>query len=96
MEEEEKPSVLDQIVESPSFYEDDLKYASSALRFLQESQKIDARFEDDRIEIHASAMEDLKYRFKMLPREVRPDDWHFKLSNDLRLNQPRDKSFKEK
>ena len=85
IEEESKPSVLDEIVESPSFYEDDLKYASQALRFLQESQKIDARFEDDRIEIHASAMEDLKYRFKMLPREVRPDDWHFKLSNDLEL-----------
>ncbi len=85
IEEESKPSVLDEIVESPSFYEDDLKYASNALRFLQESQKIDARFEDDRIEIHASNMEDLKYRFKMLPREVRPDDWHFKLSNDLEL-----------
>ena len=83
--EEDKPSVKDQIVESTSFYEDDLLYATHALRFLQESQKIDARFEDDRIEIFASDMEDLKYRFKMLPREVRPDDWHFKLSNDLDL-----------
>ena len=82
---EEKPSIEEEIVESGSFYEDDLKYASSALRFLQETQKIDARFEEDRIEIHASELEDLKYRFKMLPREVIPKDWHFKLTNDLDL-----------
>ncbi len=84
-EEENIPSVRDEIVTSPSFYESDLKYASNALRFLQESQKIDARFEDDRIEIHAKELEDLKYRFKMLPREVIPKDWHFKLSSDLDL-----------
>lgn len=82
---QDKASIEDEIVEGKSFYEDDLKYATHALRFLQESQKIDARFEEDRIEIHASDMEDLKYRFKMLPREVKPDDWHFKLSNDLDL-----------
>lgn len=82
---EEKPSVKEEIVESSSFYENDLKYSTDALRFLQETQKIDARFEDDRIEIHASELEDLKYRFKMLPREVIPKDWHFKLTNDLEL-----------
>jgi len=84
-EEETKPSIEDEIVTSPSFYENDLKYASNALRFLQDSQKIDARFEEDRIEIHASGLEDLKYRFKMLPREVIPQNWHFKLTNDLEV-----------
>ncbi|MBL0709066.1 MAG: DEAD/DEAH box helicase [Sulfurimonas sp.] len=91
-QDDEKPSVYDSIVKSSSFYEDDLKYASNALRFLQESNKIgsgfkanDIRFEDDRIEIHASDLEDLKYRFKMLPREVIPKDWHFKLTNDLKI-----------
>jgi SNF2 family DNA or RNA helicase len=89
-EDEEKPSIESEIVESSSFYEDDLKYSTDALRFLQESNKIgsgfkakDIRFEDDRIEIHASELEDLKYRFKMLPREVKPKDWHFKLTNNL-------------
>jgi len=84
-EEENTPSIEDEIVESRSFYEDDLTYATHALRFLQESQTIDARFEDDRIEIHASELEDLKYRFKMLPREVIPQNWHFKLTNNLDL-----------
>jgi hypothetical protein len=87
-----KLSIQDEIVEPTSFYENDLIYATHALRFLQEANKIDSgfkandiRFEDDRIEIHASALEDLKYRFKMLPREVVPKDWHFKLTNDLDL-----------
>jgi len=84
-EEDEKPTIEQNIASSLSFYEDDLKYATNALRFLQESQKVDARFEDDRIEIYASELEDLKYRFKMLPREVVPKDWHFKLTNDLAL-----------
>jgi superfamily II DNA/RNA helicase len=82
---ETKSSISDEMAVSSSFYEDDLKYTSSALRFLQESHKIDARFEDDRIEIHASDLEDLKYRFKMLPREVIPEKWHFILTNDLKL-----------
>jgi len=84
-DEEEKPSIQESIVESSSFYENDLKYTSNALRFIQETEKIDVRFEDDRIEIFASELEDLKYRFKMLPREVIPKDWHFKLTNDLDL-----------
>lgn len=84
-DDEDKPSIQDEIVESSSFYENDLKYSTDALRFLQESQKIDARFEDDRIEIFASELEDLKYRFKMLPREIKPKDWHFKLTNDLEV-----------
>jgi len=64
-----------------------LIYATNALKFLQvqDSAKIDARFESDRIEIYASDLEDLKYRFKMLPREVIPKNWHFKLTNDMEL-----------
>jgi SNF2 family DNA or RNA helicase len=84
-DDDEKPSVVDEIVESISFYENDLKYSTDALRFLQNSQNIDARFEDDRIEIYANDLEDLKYRFKMLPREVIPKNWHFKLTNNLEL-----------
>lgn len=78
-------STKEELIEALSFYEDDLKYTSNALRFLQESQTIDARFEEDRIELFASELEDLKYRFKMLPREVIPENWHFKLTNDLNV-----------
>ena len=85
-DDKEKPSIEEEIVESTSLYENDIKYATDALRFLQETQpNIDAKFEEDRIEIHASELEDLKYRFKMLPREVIPQNWHFKLTNDLKV-----------
>ena len=78
-------SAEEELIEPLSFYENDLQYTSSALRFLQESHTIDVRYEEDRIELFASELEDLKYRFKMLPREIIPDKWHFKLSNDLDL-----------
>ncbi|MBT5934394.1 DEAD/DEAH box helicase [Sulfurimonas sp.] len=76
-------STKEELIEALSFYEDDLKYTSNALRFLQESQTIDVRYEEDRIELFASELEDLKYRFKMLPREVIPENWHFELTNDI-------------
>ncbi len=68
---------------SISLFADDLSYATMALKYIQNFQKLDVRFEDDRIELHATELEDLKYRFKMLPREVIPDKWHFILSSDL-------------
>jgi SNF2 family DNA or RNA helicase len=82
---EEKPKVA--VIEygaSLSLYEDDLSYTTNALKYIQQFQKIDARFDGDRIELYASELEDLKYRFKMLPSEVIPDKWHFILSNDLK------------
>jgi superfamily II DNA or RNA helicase len=69
---------------SVSLFENDLKYTTDALKFLQTSQKLEVRFEDDRIELLASELDDLKYRFKMLPNEVIPDKWHFILTNDLK------------
>ncbi len=73
---------------SVSLFENDLKYTTDALKFLQTSQKLEVRFEDDRIELLASELDDLKYRFKMLPNEVIPDKWHFILTNDLKtINQ---------
>lgn len=68
---------------SLSLFENDLKYTTDALKFLQTSQKLEVRFEEDRVELLASELDDLKYRFKMLPNEVVPDKWHFILTNDL-------------
>lgn len=82
---EEKPKVAKiEFGTSLSLYEDDLAYTTNALKYIQQFQKLDVRFEPDRIELHASELEDLKYRFKMLPSEVIPDKWHFILSNDLK------------
>lgn len=82
---EEKPKVAKiEFGTSLSLYEDDLSYTTNALKYIQQFQKLDVRFENDRIELHASELEDLKYRFKMLPSEVIPDKWHFILSNDIK------------
>ena len=82
---EEKPKATTvEFGTSLSLYEDDLSYTTNALKYIQQFQKIDARFDGDRIELHASELEDLKYRFKMLPSEVIPEKWHFILTNDLK------------
>ena len=70
--------------DSPSLFRDDLSYATHALKYIEEYQHhLDIRYEEDRIELHASKLKDLQYRFKMLPREVIPQNWHFILSSDL-------------
>lgn len=78
---EDKPSL--EFGDSISLFDDDLSYTTMALKYIQNFQKLDVRFEDDRIELYASELEDLKYRFKMLPREVIPEKWHFILSSNL-------------
>lgn len=50
-DDEVKPSIEDEIVDSISFYEDDLIYASNALRFLQESNKIGSGFKNNDISV---------------------------------------------
>ena len=70
--------------DSPSLFTDDLSYATHALKYIEEYQhSLDIRYEADRIELYASKLEDLQYRFKMLPKEVVPQNWHFILSSDL-------------
>jgi len=82
--------------ETPSLFSDDLSYATHALKYIEEYQHpLDIRYEDDRIELHASKLKDLQYRFKMLPKEVIPQNWHFILSSDLdTINQEIKKSRK--
>ncbi len=67
----------DSFMTLPTLYADDLAFATSALKYM----KLEGvRYEEDRISLHAPA--DLKYRFKMLPREVWPKDGYFILSPD--------------
>lgn len=92
-EEEELKKV--EFATSLSLFEDDLKYTTEALKYLQASQKLEVKFEEDRVELLASELDDLKYRFKMLPSEVIPDKWHFILTNDLKtINEEIKKSRK--
>ena len=64
----------------PTLFESDHAYMEAALKYMERRKPLGVRYEEDRIELHAP--EDLKYRFKMLPREVWPRDGYFILSAD--------------
>lgn len=69
----------------PSIYKDDLDFAGKALNFLKKELifKSELRIENDRISLKAP--DDLKYRFKMLPKEIWPKDGYFILSPEQDL-----------
>lgn len=87
---EEKPEEV--FVDLPTLYENDFAYATAALKHLKNnaSEDFEVHYEEDRIRL--TAPEDLRYRFKMLPREVWPKDGYFVLSPDRALI---DKEIKE-
>lgn len=69
----------------PSIYQSDLDFASKALNFMKQKfiLKSELRIESDRISL--SAPDDLKYRFKMLPKEIWPKNGYFILSPDQKI-----------
>ena len=81
---QEKSSETDKdvFVSLPSLYPDDHAYATAALKYLHTTHmsEMEVRYEEDRISLLAP--EDLRYRFKLLPKEVWPKDGYFILSHD--------------
>jgi superfamily II DNA or RNA helicase len=71
--------------EMPSIFRSDLDFAAKALNYMKQKfiLKTELRIENDRISL--SAPEDLKYRFKMLPGEIWPEDGYFILSPEQEL-----------
>jgi len=80
---EEKPEEV--FVNLPTIYKDDHHYVTAALKYLQNhtGEHLEVHYEDDRIRLVAP--EDLKYRFKMLPREVWPKDGYFILTQNRQI-----------
>ncbi|MCP4119754.1 MAG: DEAD/DEAH box helicase [Desulfobacteraceae bacterium] len=70
----------------PSLYTDDFHYVRSALSFASKNGVTSQVDEDLRL-ITLDAPEDLLYRFKMLPREIRPKDDRFLLTDQADLIQ---------
>jgi len=70
----------------PSLYTDDFHYAKSALSFVAKNGVTHQVDEDDRL-ITIDAPDDLLYRFRMLPREMRPKDNRFLLTDQTDLIQ---------
>lgn len=66
----------------PTLFRDDFAYLEAAIRHLRQSQPLQAEFLADRRRVDLTPPEDLKQRFRFLPREIRPEDGVFILSSD--------------
>ncbi len=64
----------------PSLFQDDFAYLHAAIQHLRQTKPLQAEFNlhDGRVEL--TAPEDLKHRFRYLPKELWPDDGGFILS----------------
>ena len=66
----------------PALFPDDFNYMQSAIRHLRKTMPMQAEFYSDERRMDLTATEDLKYRFRFLPKEIWPDDGVFILSAD--------------
>ena len=75
-----KPQVIE---EGLSLYEDDYRWSKAALRQIQQTEpNLQCSFEDENHRISLTAPDDLRYRFKHLPIEIKPEHFQFVLSDD--------------
>ena len=65
-----------------SLFPDDFTYMQSAIQHLRQTMPMQAEFYSDERRMDLTATEDLKYRFRFLPKEIWPDDGVFILSAD--------------
>lgn len=72
----------DSVSALPRVFSDGISYCKTAIDWFAETeQKVDARVTNDIVQITAPA--DLRARLNYLPQEVRPDNDHFMLTNDI-------------
>ena len=68
------------VAESPSLYRDDLEYLEAALNHLASRSQIQREINRDRGSLEFVAPEELKRRFRRLPREIWPENGLFRLT----------------
>ncbi len=66
----------------PSLFQNNYAFLDAALQYLQQSLTIQADFYPNEYRIDLAAPEELKHRFRFLPREIWPDEDSFILSED--------------
>ncbi len=66
----------------PTLFRDDFAYLEAAVRHLRQSQPLQVEFLPERRRVDLTPPEDLKQRFRFLPREIWPEDGVFTLSSD--------------
>ncbi|MDM8549548.1 DEAD/DEAH box helicase [Desulfobacterales bacterium HSG2] len=66
----------------PSLFPDNYAYLEAAVSCLRRLGPIQADFYPDEKRADLTAPDELRHRFRFLPREIRPEDWVFVLSED--------------
>ncbi|MFH1621631.1 MAG: DEAD/DEAH box helicase [Candidatus Omnitrophota bacterium] len=68
-----------------TLYKDDFEYVKAAIEFIKTKEDLQASFNSDSRRAEITATDDLKHRFKYLPREIWPDNGFFILSADINV-----------
>ena len=80
---EEKANPIEEML---SLYPDGYTWSKAALRQIQQREpQLQCSFDDDDHRISLTAPDDLKYRFKQLPIEIKPEHFQFILSDNKDL-----------
>ena len=66
----------------PTLFDDNYSYVKAAIEFITKTEPLQHDLEPDKRQIQITANPDIKYRFKFLPKEIRPDNWCFILSEE--------------
>ena len=73
----------DVIRSMPSLFKDDYAYCTVALRFMEQAAaSLNLDIEPAARIMELDAPDDLKYRFRLLPKEIQPENWRFALTDD--------------
>ena len=71
----------------PSLYNSDFEYLKNAITYLRKKMKIQVEIDDEKNEVHLTATDELKHRFKSFPSEIWPQHGRFHLSADTEVIQ---------
>lgn len=68
-----------------TLYKDDFEYVKTAIEFIKIKEDMQATYNNDSKRIEITATDDLKNRFKFLPKEIWPEDGFFILSTNINV-----------
>ncbi len=80
---QKKPKKEQPIEEAQSLFADNYRWTKVALQQIQQTEPLQCSFDDKQHRISLTAPDDLRYRFKQLPLEIKPENFEFILSDNI-------------
>lgn len=88
-------TAMERIRHLPSLYEDDFTYLQAAIGYIRKREPMQVKFQPHEQRVTLTAPEELKHRFRFLPKEIWPEDGEFILSADKEVIQAEIKRSRE-